>query len=74
MSELLTLLEASRLLSVDSAEVIRMIYREEIEGLVVEGQLMVPVDQERLRRFTRSKIRAVQSPGIAKPPDAPALP
>lgn len=74
MSELLTLLEASRLLGVDSADVIRMIYRDEIEGVVVEGQLMVPVDQGRTRPCTRSRIRTAPVVRDRKPPDAPALP
>jgi hypothetical protein len=53
MSELLSLLEAARLLGVDSAEVIRMIYREQLEGVVVEGHLKVPADQEPLKRQAR---------------------
>lgn len=58
MSELLTLFEASKMLGVDSAEVIRMIYRKQLEGVVVEGHLKVPADQEPLKDQT--------------PPEAPA--
>ncbi|MEX0658996.1 MAG: hypothetical protein WD080_07675 [Egibacteraceae bacterium] len=74
MSELLTLLEASRLLGVDSAEVIRMIYRGQLEGVVVEGHLKVPADQEPLKKQTQGACEPRPLFGMGSRPESPAQP
>lgn len=64
-AQLLSLFEAADEFGVDSAEVIRMIYRDEVTGIVQDGRLMVPAtqvtlrDESRVRQARRAYVGAV---------------